>query len=80
MGESEMFVSVHACPALFITTSQLLPSLTSSPPPFLSSPLLSHPSLPPFLSLYVGLLKLGLRTTFSHIVDQLQRFVEVTDI
>lgn len=30
--------------------------------------------------LHAGLLKLGLRTTFFHIADQLQRFVEVTDI
>ena len=29
---------------------------------------------------YIGLLKLGLRTTFTHLAEQLEKFVEVTDI
>ena len=68
------------------------PFLSCFPPPsfslpflFLSSPLfflsLSSLFVSPSLSLlHAGLLKLGLRTTFFHIADQLQRFVEVTDI
>ena len=33
-----------------------------------------------YVPVHVGLLKLGLRTTFTHLAEQLEKFVEVTDI
>ena len=60
------------CSLLWCTGSQALNVITLV--------LLSSSRILNCLSLFQGLLKIGLRTTFSHIATELQKFVDITNI